>query len=403
MPVAPSAAARKGRRIREFGLVATCLALGDVSVAAAPSRPTDDATVLAIVPRSAVANQSDFRNLQKKLAANPSDLATAVEAARLAIRDGRANADLRSFGQAQAALGTWWTDAHAPAEARVLKAVILQNLHDYSGAEADLDAVLSAEPKNAEARLTRAFIRETTGALGPAKKDCEELPESVGVTATAICLARVEAMTGAAAQALERLSRAIATDDKADPAMRAWARSLAADAAAGLGETEEANRRFVEAITGSDHVPILVAYADFLLDAGRSDEVLTLLADRSEADTVLLRLAIAGKAVGDPRAKRWTELLDERFSADRANDVQIHKREQTRFELEIKGDASAALGSARANWKAQKEIADARLLLQASIAAGDPESATNVLAFIKANGLVDARLKPLQDKIAESK
>jgi tetratricopeptide (TPR) repeat protein len=287
--------------------------------------------------------------------------------------------------------------------------VIRQNLHDFASAEADLNAILAIDPQNGEARLTRAFVRQTIGALDAAKEDCRKLPSSVGLLEAAICLARVEAATGSSAKALERLTGALGADEalaaeaKAKPETRRWAQALAADAASSLGLTEEANRRFSAAAANSDDVPTLVAYADYLLDAGRPAEALTLLADRSDADAVLLRLAIAGKAVGDPRAPRWASVLGERFAADRANKVAIHQREEARFELEVKGDPATALALAEANWKTQKEIADARLVLQAALAAKDRAAAADVLGFIKATGLNDIRIKSLQDQIAENR
>lgn len=400
---APIPAVPHWRRRKTLELCAAFFLLGGVSASAVPYRPTDDAAVLAVVPRSAVTKQSDFQNLYRKLSEDPTNLAAAISVARIQIEDGRANADLRSFGQAQAALATWWADKGAPVEVRLLKAIILLNLDDFRAAEPELDSVLAKDPQNAEARLARAYLRQATGALAASRSDCEALPASIAATAAAICFARIEAATGAASQALDRLLHALDTDQKVTPATRGVAQGVAADAALALGRDEEASRLFTAASGESARIPTLVAYADFLLDNGRPAEVLGLLADRSEADSVVLRLAIAGRAVGDPRTQRWIDLLAERFAADRANNVQTEKRERARFELEIKDNPVAALGLARANWKEHKEVADARLLLQAAVAAGDPDSASGVLAFVKANGLTDMRLKPLQDKIAEGK
>jgi hypothetical protein len=216
-----------------------------------------------------------------------------------------------------------------------------------------------------------------------------------------VCILRVEALTGSAVPALERLTQVMTLDGGAEPQVRRWAQSVAAEMDAMLGRNEEAEQRFVEATAIGADIPTLVAYADHLLDSGRPAEVLSLLADRSEADIVLLRLAIAGKRVGDPRASHWSALLTERFAAARASGVQLDLREEARFELEVQGDAVSALRLARANWKVQKELADARLVLQSADVAGNPGAAIDVLQFIKTTGLVDMRMKPLQDKIAE--
>lgn len=403
MPDHPLAVPFSRRHLRTICVGTFALLAAGGPVMGEPYRPTDDSKILAVVPRSAISKRSEFRGMSRKLAQNPADLPTAVAVARLAIEDGRSSSDLRSFGQAQAALASWWNDPEAPAEARVLKAMILQNLEDYAGAEAELEGVLAKDPQNSEARLNLAFIHEATGKLADARKDCEALPKSPDGLVEALCFARIEVLTGAAQQAFDRLDKVLDGEGDARPALRTLAEGLAADSALTLGETEAARQRFAALNPDTAEIPLLVAYADFLLDAGEPAEVLKMLAERSEADSVLLRLAIAGKAVDDPRTERWTALLAERFEADRANDVQTHKRERARFELEVKGNAVAALGLARVNWKSRKELADARILLEAALAADDPDSAADVLTFIKTNGVSDARLAPLLAKIAEQK
>jgi len=73
----------------------------------------------------------------------------------------------------------------------------------------------------------------------------------------------------------------------------------------------------------------------------------------------------------------------------------VHQREQARYELQLKGNAAAALKLAQRNWAVQKEAADVRIYLQAAAAAGDAQAAAPVLAWIKQNGLQDAALAPL--------
>jgi len=384
-----------------FIIAAVVATLVASAASAAPYRPSDDAAVLVIVPHAAASTQTTFRNAQNALAANPNDLNLALEVARVAIRDGRASADPRRYGQAQAALAPWWSIPNPPMNVRVLRAIIRQSLHDFAGAEADLDAILGLDPRNGQARLTRAFVRQTVGALADAKDDCRRLPPSVGAIAAAVCWLRVQALTGSAGSALERLDQVIKIDGKADPLVRRWAQAVGADMAAMLGQTEAADLHFSEATADGGDIPTLVAFADHLLDTDRPAEVLTLLAGRSEADIVYLRLAIAGKRLNDPRTSHWSTLLADRFAAAKAGGVQLHLREEARFELEVRADASTALGLALANWKIQKEPSDARLVLQAAVAAIDPAAAADVLAFIEKAGLADMRLKPLQDKMAE--
>ena len=386
------------------GIIAAAVVMLVASASsAAPYRPSDDATVLVTVPPAAASTQTAFRTAQNALAANPNDLDLALEVARAAIRDGRASADPRRYGQAQAALAPWWSIPNPPMSVRVLRAIVRQSLHDFAGAEADLEAILRLDPRNGQARLTRAFVRQTVGSLADAKDDCRRLPPSVAALAAAVCWLRVQALTGSAASALERLDQVIKIYGKVDPLVLRWAQAVGADMAAMLGQTEAADLHFSEATTDGGDIPTLVAFADHLLDSNRPAEVLTLLAGRSEADIVYLRLAIAGKRLDDARAPHWTALLADRFAAANAGGVQLHLREEARFELEVRGDAATALKLALANWKIQKEPSDARLVLQTALAANDPAAAADVLAFIEKTGLADTRIKPLQDKIAEKK
>jgi hypothetical protein len=386
------------------GIIAAAVVMLVASASsAAPYRPSDDAAVLVTVPPAASSTQTAFRTAQNALAANPNDLDLALEVARAAIRDGRASADPRRYGQAQAALAPWWSIPNPPMSVRVLRAIVRQSLHDFAGAEADLEAILRLDPRNGQARLTRAFVRQTVGSLADAKDDCRRLPPSVGALAAAVCWLRVQALTGSAASALERLDQVIKIYGQLDPLVLRWAQAVGADMAAMLGQTEAADLRFSEATANGGDIPTLVAFADHLLDTDRPAEVLTLLAGRSEADIVHLRLAIAGKRLNDPRASQWSTLLADGFATAKAGGVQLHLREEARFELEVREDAATALGLALANWKVQKEPSDARLVLQAAVAANDPAAAADVLAFIEKTGLADTRLKPLRDKIAEKR
>lgn len=376
-------------------LAAASLIAGPAS--AAPFRPADGKTVIHVVPRWVTAARAEARSLDARLETDATDLPAALAKARLAIREGRASADPRLYGRAQAALAPWWRDAPAPLEVRILRAVIRQASHDFAGALADLDSVLAASPGNGQARLSRAFVLQAMGALDRAGNDCRALPRSVGLSAAAACTARVAALRGDGALALERLSRVMALDRRADSAMRRFATSIAAEIAGALGRDEEAEGLLVAAAEGGTDLPSLVAYADFLLDAGRPMDVLALLADHADIDSALLRLAIAGKASGDPRAGGWASLLAERFAVARAGSGPLHLREEARFELEVRADPKRALVLASENWAIEKEPADARLVLAAALAAGRPEAAEVVLEFVTATGLEDRRIERLRE------
>ena len=76
-----------------------------------------------------------------------------------------------------------------------------------------------------------------------------------------------------------------------------------------------------------------------------------------------------------------------------------HRREQAMTALHLQRDAQAALALAQQNWAEQREPLDARLLLQAALAAQNPAAVAPVLEWMKATAIEDVRLKPLALRI----
>ena len=88
-------------------------------------------------------------------------------------------------------------------------------------------------------------------------------------------------------------------------------------------------------------------------------------------DGLLLRLALAQKALQWPEADTTVATLRARFDASRARGDTVHRREEARFQLMLNNDAEAALRLAQDNWNVQREPADLRILAEAAHATGD--------------------------------
>ena len=123
----------------------------------------------------------------------------------------------------------------------------------------------------------------------------------------------------------------------------------------------EAEAHFKEALQlGVTDQFLLGAYADFLLQQKRPAEVLTLLAGWERSDILLLRLAMAGRALNDPRAAGWAAQLRDRFAAAAQRGDRLHEQEAARFELDIEGNPAKALDLASRNYKAAEGAARRR-------------------------------------------
>ncbi len=371
-----------------FGSIAVTALLLTSAAQAEAIRPADDTQVLAkALPRvTSTANP----------AVTSGNVDEALGVARKAIEFGRANADPRAYGEAEAVLAPWWNEANPPQQVRLLRAVIRQANHEFSAAAADLDAVLGQAPRDAQARLSRAFLRMVTGDVEGAMSDCNALPYGGHGLIRNICFARASALSGQAAQGRLVLQQALADDRNSAPAMQKFAAAVLADLNAGLGLNADADALYAAAVAEpSPDVSLLAAYADLLLDMDRAADALLVLADRGEQDALLLRLAIAAKRTGDPRLAEWSRIMNERFTAATAAGNRVHLREEAMFRLKVEDNPAAALPLAVQNWSVQKEPADARLLIEAALAAHEPEVAQPVADFIARTKLDDQRLMPL--------
>jgi hypothetical protein len=381
-----------------FRCATVCLLLlVGTAAAAAPFVPTDDAQVLERLPALPATQLRQLKSLQTSAAQDPADPARAVALATAYYRASRLEGDPRFLGYAQAALAPWWKELEAPTGVLLLRATILQSSHAFEAAIADLGRLSQREPKNPQAVLTRATILTVQGKFGPARDDCGKLAGVAPAIYGVICLAAIDSMTGKAGSAYATLRDALASRSRIDAAARLWGQTL-------LGEIAHrrldlaADRHFREALDiGERDIYLLGAYCDWLLDQGRAADVIDLLQEETRADTLLLRLALAQRALKRPEAATSIELLRARFDASHMRGDTVHHRENARFELFLRDDAQAALPYALANWQVQRESADVRVLAEVAAATQDPAALAAVNQWLVDTGLefptVEAMIK----------
>ena len=119
----------------------------------------------------------------------------------------------------------------------------------------------------------------------------------------------------------------------------------------------------------------LCALADLLLDLDRPAEALALVEDEPGHDGKLLRGALAARRLDAPWWREQVRILGERFAAATQRGDALHLREEARYRLALADDAAGALRLATANWRAQREFWDARLVLESALAAGELRAA----------------------------
>ena len=381
---------------RVLCLTILAAAVAPAAGTAAPFLPADDAQVLEHLPAPGDATKRELRRLRAELSQNPRNLDLAIRLARRYIQVSRAESDPRYNGYAQATLTPWWNLAEPPVEVLVLRATLRQNRHDFDGALADLSRVLSVEPRNAQAWLTRAVILQVQGKYAEALQSCSRLRLLASPIVTATCLSSTMSLNGHATESYKLLREALDRAPNANARLRLWALTVLAEITSGSGNHEAAEEHFRQALSLKLRDGYLLgAYADFLLDRGRAEEVRELLAGETRVDGLLLRLALAEQRLNAPELAEHVATLRARFAASRMRGDVVHRREEARFTLHLLNQPTKALRLAQANWRVQREPWDARLVLETALAAEAPSEATPVLDWLKESRLEDVRIHSL--------
>jgi hypothetical protein len=364
---------------------------------AAPHVPANDAIVLETLPtRPGDPATAELRRLRAAAAAAPGDAGSAASLARRYFDMAMAQGDPRYVGYAAAALRSWPETAAAPAEILVLHGMLRQYRHDFARAMADFDLALKADPANSEARAWRAAIRMVQADYASARDECALLAANTTELHATACNAYVEATTGRARAAYEKLSAALARRSEVEPGFRVWVLTRLAEMAWRTGDLATAERHFRAGLgLGVTDNFILAEYADFLLEQGRAADVILLLRDWARSDTLLLRLALAARALKLPETEKHVRILGERFADAALRGEKLHLQEEARYLLDLKGDARAALAAAAQNYGTQREPRDALVLIEAALAARDPAAAAPALQWLESSGFESDRVRRL--------
>jgi len=372
------------------------LALSRAGVAAAePFVPTSDSQVLERLADPRSPDLEELAALQADHAAAPDSAGPTLALARRALALGQRDADPRLVGRAEAVLAPLLRDPEPPVEALVLHATVQQNRHAFGAALETLDQVLERDPRNAQAWLTRATIELVQGDPAASLRSCSHLYGPGTALWAGVCAGQARSRMGQLRAGYDSLGALLAGSSEAPNALRAWLELSLGEMAVRLGDPAAAESHLQRALAAQPgDVVTRAELADLWLDTGRPERVRDLLRGETRADILILRLAIAEHALGDPAGEGHARLLEARAEEARLRGETVHAREEGRLALEVRADPGAALALARVSFAAQREPADARLLLESARAAHDPGAAEPVRAWLASTGLEDARLTP---------
>jgi Tfp pilus assembly protein PilF len=360
---------------------------------AAPRTPASDAEVLEKLPtRAGDSTARELGSLREALAQAPTNETTATQLASRYFDLAMARGDPRYIGYADAVVQRFPTTTSAAL--LTLRGQLRQYRHDFAGALSDLDEALKQDPAYADAQAWRGAIFLVKADYAAARQACEALHRLGRDVLAGGCLGLAQAYGGQLDAGYQTLQQSLALAGFPDNQL--WLLTRLGEVAAWRGQPAQAEAHYRAALAlGRDDVYLLAAWADFLLDAGQPAEVVQWLKAWESSDSLLLRLAEAEAALQLPDAARHRQMMADRFAAARARGDTTHRAEEARFELRLRQDAKAAVALASANYAVQREPRDARILLEAAIAAQDSASAEPAREWLRTSGFEDARLRRL--------
>jgi hypothetical protein len=360
---------------------------------AAPRTPTDDAQVLEKL--AVKAGDATARQLFALRAASQKAPTNATAAAQLAeayFDVASARGDPRYVGYAEAVVNRFAQPL--PLDLLSMRGVVRQYRHDFGGALLDFAEVLQRDPTFAMAHAWRGAIFLVQADYAAAQQECAKLYALGRTNLGDACQGLALAYSGKLEAGYHTLLKAL--DRVSEPESRLWVLTRLGELAAWRGMGAQAQAHYMAALAlGRDDVYLLAAWSDFLLDAGRFQEVAKLLADWEASDSLLLRLTEAEAALKAPSADKHMRMLADRYAAARARGDTTHRAEEARFELHLRKDPRTATQLARDNYAVQREPRDARVLLEAALAAKDPSSAQAARDWLRSSGFEDARMRQL--------
>lgn len=375
------------------------------TIDAAPHVPASDDVVLEQLPYKANDPVSgELRRLRAELSQDPQNLPKAVTLAQRYYQLALAEGDPRYIGYAQAALTPWWEMAEPPVAILVQRAALRQYTHDFTHALADLHLAIQTEPHNGPAWSLLAAIQMVQADYALARKSCAQLQLRANTLIVMACIATVDSLTGQASTAYRSLSSAYTSQVPLTSQERLWILTRLAEMSDRAGYTTEADTYFQAALKLQiTDAYLLAAYAEFLLDTGRPQEVIKLLKGKERSDVLLLRLTLAEQAINAPQATAHVATIRTRFAAARLRGDKLHIQDEARFYLHLLKQPQEALRLAQENWQDQHEPSDARILLEAALANRDKAAAQPALDWLKQSRIEDRHLQRLAQLLKELK
>ncbi len=371
-----------------WAVVAVLLTTSVPAAAAAPYEPVSEETVLLTLPPAS--RSTMLTDLVDRWQADKSDPKAASELALHYIQLGQQGADARYFGYAQAVLQPWRNQPAAPADILLAQGVLAQHHHDFNKAVDLIEAALIRTPDNRQGWLNLAMIQTARGDYPAAEAACRGLARYAHLTVSLACRANLMALSGQQKRATDLLVTLSAQAD--DSALGQWIHTSLGQVYVQRGDYRRAEAAFERALSRPDAY-LYTRLADLWLHTGQPERVIILLKDQTHDDALLLRVALAARALGQQQqVETLLTTLRARLRDAALRGDQNHWLNEALLALEFDNNPQRATELALTDWQIEKGLSGARLLARAARASGDTKALATIARWQADTGVQDQQL-----------
>lgn len=338
--------------------------------------------------------------LEQRLSTQAATPTLAEEFSLACIQQGRRTHHDGYFLAAQHALRHWQQHPNPPPGIHLLRALLHLQAHDFDAAQHELDLATERDALNPQVWLTRSTLLRVQGNYQAALRACLPLQTLTSALRAKICITSTTSLTGQAEKSYQILSDLLDQQKNISTNDLQWLHATLAEIAERLGWNTRADEHYQAALALQPaDLSLHLAYADFLLDQQRNEDVLARLNPDSNNHAIILRRKLARMQSGNKENTTISHSQTMQDNAHKHHDTP-HLRDEIRRQLHLFNQPQHALTLAKKNWRQQREPMDTRLLLQAALAAEQPSAATEVRDWLIKTQLEDVRLAALQAQLS---
>lgn len=307
------------------------------------------------------------------------------------------SADTRWLGLALSALN----DKQLDVEETLLKARVLQALHQFDQSLFLLSELKEKHPNHAGIRLLRSSVRLTQGQTEEALKDCQyNQADDNSVFLYKACQALILARMGKANQAYQDLIGHSKQVSALPASEQVWVYGILAELADQQGLPEAKKWYAYSMALAPDEIFTRLTFSDYLYRQQDWTTLKRITQSSGKHPRFAILNAVASRQLGE-EINQLGHLHNRMLEIEQRQDP-LDYSDLAWYWLSVKQAPKQAVKYAQLNWEIQQSPEDARLLLASAKASGNQVAINEIHDWCKKFGMSDRRMVSMFNQVKES-